>query len=224
MATAVRSYSKVNLGLAIGATRADGFHSLATVYQTLALHDVVIVSAERAAETAIALSSNHPRVPLDGRNTAWRMVEGCLKRLGVEARVSVHIEKNLRVQGGMGAGSANAAAALIGLERELEDFTAGGGAAGSWRGRLGPDVPLFFDRGSGVLGDGARGDCVSDTGYAGLGLCGSGTRGGGFYAAGFSSVGCIAEPRGQGSGNREQDSGQGFGRWSAWVDRSEEVQ
>ena len=43
MATRVRSYSKINLGLAIGPVRADGFHGLATLYQTLALHDVVTV-------------------------------------------------------------------------------------------------------------------------------------------------------------------------------------
>ena len=45
MATRVRSYSKINLGLAIGPVRADGFHGLATLYQTLALHDVVTVEA-----------------------------------------------------------------------------------------------------------------------------------------------------------------------------------
>ena len=46
MATRVRSYSKINLGLAIGPVRADGFHGLATLYQTLALHDVVTVEAK----------------------------------------------------------------------------------------------------------------------------------------------------------------------------------
>ena len=45
MATRVRSYSKINLGLAIGPVRADGFHGLTTLYQTLDLHDVVTVSA-----------------------------------------------------------------------------------------------------------------------------------------------------------------------------------
>ena len=47
MATRVRSYSKINLGLAIGPVRADGFHGLVTLYQTLALHDVVTVEAGR---------------------------------------------------------------------------------------------------------------------------------------------------------------------------------
>src|SRR5580698_4829768 len=119
MATRVRSFSKINLGLAIGPVREDGFHGLATLYQTLALHDVVTVSARRARQTLIRLTTNHPLVPTDSKNTAWKMVERALMRMGLVAEVAIHIEKDLPVQGGLGAGSANAAAALIGLEREL---------------------------------------------------------------------------------------------------------
>jgi 4-diphosphocytidyl-2-C-methyl-D-erythritol kinase len=157
MATCVRSYSKINLGLAIGPVRADGFHGLTTLYQTLGLHDLVTVSAKRAAETRIALTTNHPFVPRDGRNTAWRMVEGCLAQVGMAAEVGIHIEKRLPVQGGMGAGSANAAAALLGLEREL-----GVALPGVERLKLaaevGSDVPLFL-LGGAVLGLG-RGELV----------------------------------------------------------------
>jgi len=119
MPTAVRSHAKINLGLGIGAPRADGFHALVTVYQTLEMHDIVTVEARRAEQTAIRITSNDGRVPSDGRNTAWKMVELALKELGVAAEVSIHIEKRLPVQGGLGAGSANAVAALVGLEAEL---------------------------------------------------------------------------------------------------------
>ena len=119
MPTVVRSHAKINLGLGIGAPRADGFHALATVYQTLELHDVVTVTARPAAATAIRLTSNDSRVPTDSRNTAWKMVELALKMLGQTAEVEIHIEKRLPVQGGLGAGSANAVAALVGLEAEL---------------------------------------------------------------------------------------------------------
>jgi len=157
MPTHVRSYSKINLGLAIGPVRADGFHGLTTMYQTLALHDVVTVAASRSPETSITLASNHPWVPADARNTAWRMVERCLARLDVKAAVKIRIQKNLPVQGGMGAGSANAAAALLGLEREL-----GLALPGPERLRLaaeiGSDVPLFL-LGGAVLGLG-RGEEV----------------------------------------------------------------
>jgi 4-diphosphocytidyl-2-C-methyl-D-erythritol kinase len=119
MPTAVRSHAKINLGLHIGAPRPDGFHSLATVYQTLEMYDVVTVTAHPASATALRIASNDSRVPLDCGNTAWKMVHLALKALGLSAEVEIHIEKRLPVQGGLGAGSANAVAALIGLETEL---------------------------------------------------------------------------------------------------------
>jgi 4-diphosphocytidyl-2-C-methyl-D-erythritol kinase len=148
--TRVRSYSKINLGLAIGAPRPDGFHSLSTLYQTLALHDVVTVEARSAAATQIVLTSNDRRVPTDSRNTAWKMVEKALTQLDITAEVTLHIEKNLPIQGGMGAGSANAAAALIGLERELRlDLT--DQTRIELATQVGSDVPLFLVGGA-VLG------------------------------------------------------------------------
>jgi 4-diphosphocytidyl-2-C-methyl-D-erythritol kinase len=119
MPTAVRSHAKINLGLHIGVPRPDGFHALATVYQTLELHDVVTVAARPAKATALRLTSNDGRVPTDSRNTAWKMVMLALAALGMTAEVEIHIEKRLPVQGGLGAGSANAVAALVGLEAEL---------------------------------------------------------------------------------------------------------
>jgi 4-diphosphocytidyl-2-C-methyl-D-erythritol kinase len=143
MPTRVRSHTKINLGLAIGPLRPDGFHQLTTVYQTLSLHEWVTVEAHPAAATRITLSSTHPRVPTDAGNTAWRMLERCLERLGLRAQVHIHIDKQLPLQGGLGAGSANAVAALIGLEQELNrrlpppdrlDLAA----------EIGSDVPLFL--------------------------------------------------------------------------------
>ena len=119
MPTVVRSHAKINLGLYIGAPRPDGFHGLTTVYQTLELYDVVTVTARHAPTTAIRLTSNDTRVPTDSRNTAWKMADLALKSLAINAEVAIHIEKRLPVQGGMGAGSANAVAALLGLETEL---------------------------------------------------------------------------------------------------------
>jgi 4-diphosphocytidyl-2-C-methyl-D-erythritol kinase len=119
MPTTVRSHAKINLGLYIGAPRDDGFHSLVTVYQTIELHDLVTIEAHPASSSAIVLTSNDERVPTDNRNTTWRMVSLALEDLGVQAKVAIHIEKRLPIQGGLGAGSANAVAALTGLETEL---------------------------------------------------------------------------------------------------------
>jgi 4-diphosphocytidyl-2-C-methyl-D-erythritol kinase len=104
-------------------------------------------------------------VPLDSRNTAWKMVELALAGLKITATVDIHIEKRLPVQGGLGAGSANAVAALVGLEEELgAEGLSGEGTEGdrpdqrSWQARrlelaarVGSDVPLFLIGGT-VLG------------------------------------------------------------------------
>jgi len=154
MPTAVRSHAKINLGLYIGAPRPDGFHSLATVYQTLELYDVVTVTARAAAASALRLTSNDGRVPTDERNTAWKMVALALEALGLSAEVEIHIEKRLPVQGGLGGGSANAVAALVGLEAELGvDPQLAGWAARRLQigAQVGSDVPLFLIGGA-VLG------------------------------------------------------------------------
>lgn len=168
MSTRVRSFSKVNLGLTIGPVWPDGYHGLTTVYQTLGLHDVVEVSAVRlaAAEaTRIVLTSDDKRVPTDRRNTAWRMVEGALGRMEMAAEVTIHIRKRLPVQGGMGAGSANAAAALVALEREMERWRdrperLGEAERLALAAEVGSDVPLFLIGGT-VLGEG-RGERVRE--------------------------------------------------------------
>ena len=103
-----------------------------------------------ARETRIRIQATDPRVPLDGRNTVWKMVERVLEHLGRTAQVAVHIEKRLPIQGGMGAGSANAAATLVGLERELglkmpEEVRLRIAA------EVGSDVPLFLVGGA-VIG------------------------------------------------------------------------
>jgi 4-diphosphocytidyl-2-C-methyl-D-erythritol kinase len=149
MPTRARSHTKINLGLAIGPLRPDGFHQLTTVYQTLALHEVVTVEARKAPATRITLTSNHPRVPTDAGNTAWRMVERCLELLDIQAEVLVHIDKQLPVQGGLGAGSANAVAALIGLEREL-DRRLSPPERLRVAAEIGSDVPLFLLGGAAV--------------------------------------------------------------------------
>jgi 4-diphosphocytidyl-2-C-methyl-D-erythritol kinase len=164
MPTTVRSHAKINLGLYIGAPRDDGFHSLVTVYQTLELHDLVTVSARLTGATSIQLTSNDERVPRDEHNTAWKMVTLALGACGVRAEVTIHIEKQLPVQGGLGAGSANAVAALAGLETELNAEIRGQGSGVRDQGsavlagdslalaaQVGSDVPLFLIGGT-ILG------------------------------------------------------------------------
>src|SRR5271165_6199114 len=155
MPIAVRSFAKINLGLKIGPTRADGFHELRTIYQTLALHDVVRVEVQPGS--GIEIRCDNPRVPLDESNTCYKIAERVLKTAGFQVRVVIQIDKRLPVQGGLGAASSNAVATMLGLEREL-----GTKISDEEKLRIaaevGSDLPLFLVGGT-VLGVG-RGEQV----------------------------------------------------------------
>ena len=155
MPTSLRSYAKINLGLVIGGVRDDGFHELRTVYQTVALHDVVKVEIGRG--TGIEIRCKNPKVPADETNTCYRVAERFMKAIGQRGKVIITIEKNLPLQGGLGAASSNAVATLLGIEREF-------GKALDPEDRLriceevGSDLPLFLVGGT-VYGKG-RGEQV----------------------------------------------------------------
>ena len=155
MAVTTRSFAKINLGLRIGARRADGFHELLTVYQTIALHDVIRVSVARGS--GIEIRCEDPRVPRDESNTCFRIVELAMAALRLKGRVVVEIEKRLPVQGGLGGASANAVATLLGLERAVRKTLT---QAERLRiaAEVGSDLPLFLVGGT-VLGVG-RGEQV----------------------------------------------------------------
>jgi 4-diphosphocytidyl-2-C-methyl-D-erythritol kinase len=118
MSVTVRSFAKINLGLRIGACRADGFHELLTVYQTIGLHDLIRVSVSRGS--GIEIRCSDPRVPNDESNTCYRILEKALHALKTKGHVVIDIEKRLPVQGGLGGASSNAVAALLALERVLK--------------------------------------------------------------------------------------------------------
>src|SRR5258708_22696450 len=155
MPVTVRSFAKINLGLYIGPTRADGFHDLRTVYQTIALHDVIQVSVGRG--TGIEIKCADPRVPCNESNTCYRMAERVLEALDATGRITIEIEKKLPVQGGLGAGSSNAVATMIGLERVLKKRLTQP-ARLRIAAAVGSDLPLFVVGGT-ALGVG-RGEDV----------------------------------------------------------------
>jgi 4-diphosphocytidyl-2-C-methyl-D-erythritol kinase len=155
MTVAVRSFAKINLGLYIGGRRADGFHDLRTMYQTIALHDVIRISTGRGSGFEILCSD--PRVPLDSSNTCYRIAERVCERLKPRGRVFIEIEKRLPVQGGLGAASSNAVATMVGLERLLKKRLSGVERL-RIAAEVGSDLPLFVVGGT-VLGVG-RGEEV----------------------------------------------------------------
>jgi 4-diphosphocytidyl-2-C-methyl-D-erythritol kinase len=155
MSVTVCSFAKINLGLGIGALRLDGFHELRTVYQTIALHDVIRVQVGRGS--GIEIRCEDSRVPKDGSNTCYRIVERAVATLKARGRVVIEIDKRLPVQGGLGGASANAVAALLGLELALKKKLS---APERLRiaAEVGSDLPLFLVGGT-VLGVG-RGEEV----------------------------------------------------------------
>src|SRR5438445_12333724 len=141
MFVTVRSFAKINLGLCIGPLRADGFHELRTIYQTIALHDVIRVEVTRGA--GIEIRCEDPRVPKDQSNTCYRIVEPAMAALNAKGRVVIDIDKKLPVQGGLGGGSGNVIAALLALERIFKKKLSG---AENLRvvGVVGSDLQLFL--------------------------------------------------------------------------------
>jgi 4-diphosphocytidyl-2-C-methyl-D-erythritol kinase len=155
MPVTVRSFAKINLGLCIGAPRADGFHDLRTVYQTTALHDVIHVSVDRGS--GIEVRCEDSRVPTDESNTCYRIVANAMTALRAKGRVLIRIEKRLPVQGGLGGASSNAVATLLALERALKKQLSGNEKL-RIAAEIGSDLPLFLIGGT-VLGVG-RGEEV----------------------------------------------------------------
>ncbi|HSR24074.1 MAG TPA: 4-(cytidine 5'-diphospho)-2-C-methyl-D-erythritol kinase [Candidatus Eisenbacteria bacterium] len=146
-----RAPAKINLQLAVGAPRADGFHELATVFHALSLHDDVTVSDADELTVTVAAGTGIAAVgvPLDATNLAARAALLLAEHVGLEPDVHVHVDKGIPVAGGMAGGSADAAAALVacdalwstGLTRaELLELA----------GRLGSDVPFSVMGGTAV--------------------------------------------------------------------------
>ena len=147
----VRVPGKVNLYLAVGDRRDDGYHELTTVFHAVSLLDEVtvrnadVLSLEMAGEGVDSL-------PADERNLAWQAAELMAEHVGRAPDVSISIEKSIPVAGGMAGGSADAAAVLVAMNtlwelgvprRDLHALAA----------QLGSDVPFSLHGGT-ALGTG----------------------------------------------------------------------
>src|SRR5215472_1251294 len=141
MSISVRSFAKINIGLRIGPRRDDGFHELRTIYQTVAVSDVVRVEAGRGL--GIEIYSKNAGVPCDETNTCYRMAEKILRAFKMRSKVRITIEKNLPVQGGLGAASSNAVATMLAMEKALKKELAASDRL-SLAAEIGSDVPLFL--------------------------------------------------------------------------------
>ncbi len=109
----VRVPAKLNLGLAVGALRADGYHPLQTIFQAVSVYDELTVQ-EQAGPFSLTITGLTSGVPTDGRNLILRAANLLAQHAGRAAEgVAFHLHKDIPVAGGMAGGSADAAAALL---------------------------------------------------------------------------------------------------------------
>jgi len=137
----IPAFAKVNLSLQVLARRSDGYHELRTVFQTISLHDTVELELTR--QPGIVLEADDPDLPLGRKNLVWGALHALARELRLRQGVRVRLAKRIPIARGLGGGSSDAAAALIGLVRltrrrlplaRLLEIAAS----------LGADVPFFL--------------------------------------------------------------------------------
>jgi 4-diphosphocytidyl-2-C-methyl-D-erythritol kinase len=139
----LRASAKINLSLRIAGRRPDGFHELRTVFQTLALADVITV---RRVRGAFRLEGSATDVPLDQTNLVWRGAVAAWRAAGGRGpvrAVSVTLQKRIPTAAGLGGGSSDAAATLVGVNRVL-GLGLGPAELHQAAASLGSDVPFFL--------------------------------------------------------------------------------
>ncbi|MCL6614831.1 MAG: 4-(cytidine 5'-diphospho)-2-C-methyl-D-erythritol kinase [Firmicutes bacterium] len=104
--------AKINLSLDVRRRRPDGYHELDTVFQSLALHDTVML---RRVASGVEIACDQAGLPLGPKNLAYRAAEAVRRAYGVDYGVRIDLKKRIPVAAGLGGGSADAAAVLRGL-------------------------------------------------------------------------------------------------------------
>nr|WP_156762279.1 4-(cytidine 5'-diphospho)-2-C-methyl-D-erythritol kinase [Microbacterium karelineae] len=154
----VRAPGKINVFLEVGARQDDGYHDLATAFQAVSLYEDLVASHADGFTLSVTGSVDTTGVPVDDTNLALRAARLLATETGYDGGVHLDIRKEVPVAGGMGGGSADAAAALVACDalwgtglssRELHTLAA----------RLGADVPFALAGGTAV-GTG-RGDALN---------------------------------------------------------------
>jgi 4-diphosphocytidyl-2-C-methyl-D-erythritol kinase len=148
--------AKINLYLDVLGRREDGYHEIETLFQPVGLWDVLRISS---AQAGIELDGTDPSLPWDSDNLCYRAAETILQRAGVDGGVCISVEKRIPSGAGLGGGSADAAATLLGVNR-LFGLDLSEGELLEIGLSIGSDVP-FFIRGTPAVGRG-RGELLEE--------------------------------------------------------------
>lgn len=141
----LKARAKINLTLDVTGKRADGYHLLETIMQSVSLYDGIYL--RRLDKPEIQLKCNLPWLPLDTRNLAWKAAHLMRETFSIQEGVLIEIDKRIPVAAGLAGGSADCAAVLVGMNRlfelrlsrrRLEELAA----------QLGSDIPYCVRRGT----------------------------------------------------------------------------
>jgi 4-diphosphocytidyl-2-C-methyl-D-erythritol kinase len=137
----LNAFAKINLCLHVLGRRPDNYHELRTIFQTISLHDTLELS--RTRQPGIILETDDAALPTGPENLVHRAIDAVASEIGLTGGIHARLEKRIPVARGLGGGSSDAAAALIGILRlakkklplaRLTEIAA----------RLGADVPFFL--------------------------------------------------------------------------------
>lgn len=154
----VRAPGKINLFMRVGALHDDGYHDVATAYQAVSLYEEVTAYPAEKFSVEFSGSIDTSALPADRTNLAIRAAKMLARTAGIPTGVRLEIQKNVPIAGGMGGGSADAAATLVacdalwGTEFTKDELLA-------LAAKLGADVPFSLMGGT-AIGTG-RGDRLS---------------------------------------------------------------
>jgi len=141
------SPAKINLTLEVIRKRQDGYHDIRSIVQPINLFDEVRIEVEEG--DGITLESTGIEIPRGKENLAWRAAEVFLKECGVSLKIRIFIKKRIPVGAGLGGGSGNAAAVLVGINRITNKFSEDDLIRFS--SKIGADVPLFIHCRSSII-------------------------------------------------------------------------
>lgn len=135
--------AKINLYLDVLGRRADGYHEIESIMQTVSLCDVIDVTL---ADSGITLTASEDTVPLDEKNLAHKAARLFYSHTGIDGGAKIHIEKRIPVSSGLAGGSTDAGATLKALN-ELYGFPVSNDELLALGARLGADVPFCMEGG-----------------------------------------------------------------------------
>jgi len=149
----IKAPAKINLGLDVLGHRKDGYHDVSMIMQSLTLHDTVTITAAPGKPGSlrgeIELTSSAPDIPTDETNLACKAARLLMDRFGITDTVRIDLRKNIPAAAGLGGGSADAAAVLVGVNRLFrlglrdEELRREGV-------KIGADVPFCLMRGTAI--------------------------------------------------------------------------